>query len=114
MGTTLKKQFLGSVNSLLGMAEVELVRVNRWDDPRTFLPFKATLGGAKAAGISVSDYIDAKHNVPGATQATFDQMPALGVFQRPIDRVCEIGPGSGRTKYSGSHQRWSPYITFLK
>jgi SAM-dependent methyltransferase len=44
----------------------------------------------------VGDYIDTHYQEPGATQATIDQMAALGVFKQKIERVCEIGPGSGR------------------
>jgi SAM-dependent methyltransferase len=96
MSKSMKRQVINSLNSVLGLAEVELVRVNRDDDPRTFLPFRETVEGAKAAGITVSDYIDNKYNVPGATQATVDRMAGLGLFQHKIDRICEIGPGSGR------------------
>jgi SAM-dependent methyltransferase len=46
--------------------------------------------------MSLGDCIDAKYVKPGATQETIDQMAKLGVFTRPIERVCEIGPGSGR------------------
>jgi hypothetical protein len=77
----------------------ELVRagsVHDWDDPRTFLPFQDTLARAAAAGLRVSDYIDEKHAGRGSTQKTLDEMAALGVFAERIERVCEIGPGSGR------------------
>lgn len=44
----------------------------------------------------MGDYIDTKHNKSGATQKTIDEMTRLDVFAGEIDRVCEIGPGSGR------------------
>ena len=60
------------------------------------MPFEATLQGAARAGQRVGDYIEAQHDCPGSSQATIDWMSHLGVFARPIERVCEIGPGSGR------------------
>ena len=63
-----------------------------------FIAFKETVKAAKAAGLSVGDYIERKH-ITGArtpTDLTIDGMASLGVFENPIDRVCEIGPGSGR------------------
>jgi SAM-dependent methyltransferase len=44
----------------------------------------------------LGDYIDMRFNVPGTTQKTVDKMAELGVFSGKVDRVCEIGPGSGR------------------
>lgn len=92
----LKNFSKGAVNSLVGMAGFKLVKQHRWDDPRTFIPFDETHAWANNAGLSVGDYIDATHNVPGATQQTLEQMAALGAFNLEIERVCELGPGSGR------------------
>jgi hypothetical protein len=63
-----------------------------------FIAFKETVKAAKAAGLSVGDYIERKH-LTGArtpTDLTLEGMASLGVFENPIERVCEIGPGSGR------------------
>jgi SAM-dependent methyltransferase len=65
-------------------------------DYRTYISFKKTLEDAEKAGLPVGDYIDLKCNKPGATQETIEQMTALGVFKTKVERVCEIGPGSGR------------------
>ncbi len=86
------------VKRLLGRAGFELVRStqNRGgvDD---FIPFEATMRAAKAAGMSVGDYIDGVMNgTPGATQSTVDELRTLGVFAAKPDTVLEIGPGSGR------------------
>jgi SAM-dependent methyltransferase len=62
----------------------------------SYQPFRRTLKEARKAGLSVGDYIDAKFHVPGATQSTIDQLAALGIFGANVQRVCEIGPGSGR------------------
>jgi hypothetical protein len=86
-----------SVNPLLKLVKLELVRrKGPFEDYREYIPFAPTLAGANQAGLSVGDYIDANFNVAGATKATLDRMKELGVFQERIDRVCEIGPGSGR------------------
>lgn len=86
-----------SINSLLGLIGFELVRQDApFTDYRYYIPFQETLAGAKQAGLSVGDYIDNKYNKPGATQETIDQMAKLGAFSGRIERVCEIGPGSGR------------------
>ncbi len=65
-------------------------------DHSQYIPFEETIAAAKAANLSVGDYIDRNFNVAGATQRAIDEMSALGVFARPIGAVCEIGPGSGR------------------
>ena len=79
---------------VIGIEVVHKARVS--DDTREFLPFETTIAGAKDVGLALGDYIDAKYNVPGATQDTHNRLTALGVMQGRIDRVCEIGPGSGR------------------
>jgi hypothetical protein len=68
-----------------------------WSDLASYIPFEPTLQAARQVGVSVGDYIDSVMNgTPNATQATIDQMAALGVFAAPIETVVEIGPGSGR------------------
>jgi len=87
------------VNGPLGLVRLEVrssIRPHNWDDPEQFLPFRETIEEARRAGLSLCDYIDKTHNKPGATQETIDQMAALGAFEDKIERVCEIGPGSGR------------------
>jgi hypothetical protein len=74
---------------------LELTFKNRKRTIEDFLPLDETLAGANAAGLTVGDYIDRKHN-PGATQQRIEQIAKLGVFENQIERVCEIGPGSGR------------------
>lgn len=78
---------------------VKIIRkgAHDWSDVRTFIPFEATLMAASRVGLSVGDYIDNVMNrIPGATQATIDQMAGLGVFADKLQTVVEIGPGSGR------------------
>ena len=72
-----------------------------YQEPRPlteFLAFKETFESAKAAGLSAGDYIDSKQfsGPRSPTDQTIDGMAALGVFDDRPQRICEIGPGSGR------------------
>lgn len=87
---------LKAVNSMLSVAGLELTRCSQRECVRSFLPFRQTLAEAAKARLSVGDYIDAKYQVPGATQATIDQLMRFGILSPKIQSVCEIGPGSGR------------------
>ncbi|MFD7032239.1 class I SAM-dependent methyltransferase [Streptomyces sp. NPDC059917] len=83
---------------LLGRTGFDIVRsTNSRGGVDDFLPFEATVRAARSAGLSVGDYIDEVMNgTPGATQATIDELRALGVFAADPRTVLEIGPGSGR------------------
>ena len=94
MGTTMRRRALNSANSVLGMVDLELIRIGRRH--QDFIPHRDTLLAAEKAGLSLGDYIDNSFNVPGATQLTIDKMTEMGVFDQKIETVCEIGPGSGR------------------
>ncbi|MBK3626604.1 methyltransferase domain-containing protein [Streptomyces sp. MBT49] len=94
-GTSVLKS---GVKRLLARAGFDIVRSTRVqggvDD---FIPFEATMRAARAAGLSVGDYIDEVMNgTPGATRSTIDELRSLGVFSAGPDTVLEIGPGSGR------------------
>jgi len=93
---TLRKAALKTLNTGLDIAGLELVRRGERDYRKSFLSLRKTLQEAKRAGVSVGDYVDLKHQVPGATQATVERMVEIGVFSPKINSVCEIGPGSGR------------------
>ncbi|MFI6013318.1 methyltransferase domain-containing protein [Streptomyces sp. NPDC051243] len=113
-GTSL---FKSGVKGLLGRAGFDIVRsTNNLGGVDDFLPFEATMRAARAAGLSVGDYIDEVMNgTPGATQFTIDELGALGVFAAEPDRVLEIGPGSGRylekTLKECSPERYEVYET---
>ena len=97
MKAGIRKVARKAINSVLDIAGFELVRRNApYTDYKAYIPFQETLLGAERAGMSIGDYIDATYGTPGSTQETIDQMAAFGVFKTNIDRVCEIGPGSGR------------------
>lgn len=86
------------VKRLVGRAGFDIVRsTNNRGGVDDFLPFEASMRAARAAGLSVGDYIDEIMNgTPGATQSTIDELRALGVFAANPETVLEIGPGSGR------------------
>lgn len=85
------------VNTLLRPIRIQVVR-GRTTDPaiKAFLPAKKTIAAARRAGLSVGDYIDQKHAEAGTTAASVDAMLRLSALPDPVERVCEIGPGSGR------------------
>ncbi|MEU1513229.1 methyltransferase domain-containing protein [Streptomyces sp. NPDC005811] len=86
------------IRRLLSRTGFDIVRsTNSRDGVDDFIPFEATMRAARAAGLSVGDYIDEVMNgTPGATQSTIDELRALGVFAAGPNTVLEIGPGSGR------------------
>jgi hypothetical protein len=85
-------------NVLLRRAGAEIVRYGPrpLEEFSDYIDLASTLAAARAAGQSVGDYIDAKHNIPGATQETIDRLRELGALRPGMKCVCEIGPGSGR------------------
>lgn len=93
-----KSALKSGVKRLLGRAGFDIVRsANNLGGVDDFIPFEATMRAARAADLSVGDYIDEVMNgTPGATQSTIDELRALGVFAANPDTVLEIGPGSGR------------------
>lgn len=94
MAVSFRRRLLQSVNQALALGGVELVRVGK--EFQDYIPLKQTLADAEKAGLPLGDYIDQRFNVPGTTQATIDKMAELGVFANGLNKVCEIGPGSGR------------------
>ncbi|WP_330308459.1 MULTISPECIES: class I SAM-dependent methyltransferase [unclassified Streptomyces] len=86
------------VKRLLERAGFDIVRsTNNRGGVDDFIPFEPTMRAARAAGLSVGDYIDEVMNgTPGATRSTVDELRTLGVFAAKPETVLEIGPGSGR------------------
>jgi SAM-dependent methyltransferase len=73
--------------------------VRGWSaDPaiQPFLSARKTMTAARRAGLSLCDYIDQFSAEPGATSATVQAMLRLAELGDGVDRVCEIGPGTGR------------------
>ena len=94
MAIGIKRKLLKGVNQVLAPAKLEFLK--KGNEFQDYIPWKQTLLDAEKSGLSLSDYIDNNFNVPGTTQLTIDKMAELDVFDKPIRRVCEIGPGSGR------------------
>jgi hypothetical protein len=86
-----------SVNNALRPMNLQVIRA-RSSDPavQPFLPAKKTLAAARRSGLSLRDYIDQFSAEPGATIATARSMLEIGKLDGPVERVCEIGPGTGR------------------
>lgn len=92
------KSASAAVNRCLRPLGVKIIRNGHdWSDTKNFIPCQETIENAQKAGCTVGDYIDAVMNkIPGATQATINGMMELGVFEKPMKSVVEIGPGTGR------------------
>ena len=90
----IKRKLLNGANKVLHRAGFELVK--KGGDFQDYIPFRKTLQEVEKSGLSIADYLDNTFNVPGTTQLTVDKMAELGAFNRKINRVCELGPGSGR------------------
>jgi hypothetical protein len=93
-----RKTAVTGVNKFLGLVGLEVAKVREqdWRDPRTFIPFDETIRAAADAGVSVGQYIDATYNVPGVNEATTQRLEQLGILSGDVERVLELGPGSGR------------------
>jgi ubiquinone/menaquinone biosynthesis C-methylase UbiE len=73
--------------------------VRGWsDDPaiQPFLSARRTLAAAKRKGLSLCEYIDQYSAEPGTTATIVQSMLSLADLGDHVDRVCEIGPGTGR------------------
>lgn len=84
-----------------GVSERIARRFRRERPPRPFsefISFRETLAAAKAAGMSVGQYIEGRHSMGhvSSLDQTIEGLGESGLFNEPIDRICEIGPGSGR------------------
>jgi SAM-dependent methyltransferase len=87
-----------AVNRTLSLAGFQLVRGYSSDPAISpFLPTRWTIRQAERAGKSVGDFLDSYSAEPGATAETIEAMLDIGgLTPTVVDRVCEIGPGSGR------------------
>jgi len=92
-----KSAMKSGVNAALRPLGVQLVR-GRNSDPavRSFLSARKTIAAAHRAGLSLADYIDQRNATPGTTASTVKAMLSIAGLSGHVDRVCEIGPGTGR------------------
>jgi hypothetical protein len=94
----LARQAVKQLNRALSVAKVQLVRSGPrpYEEFQDYIPFAPTLAEANRAGLSLGDYIDSKHNLPGTTLETIGRLREMGALHEGVRRICEIGPGSGR------------------
>jgi SAM-dependent methyltransferase len=92
-----KSAIKNSVNAALRPWGVQVIR-GRSSDPavQSFLSARRTIAAAHRAGLSVADYIDQRNATPGTTASTVERMLSIAGLSGHVDRVCEIGPGTGR------------------
>ncbi len=85
------------INRALRPLGVRMVR-DRSIDPaiRPTLSAKETITAARQAGLSVCDFVDAYGAEPRSSSAVVQAMLQIGALGNHVDRVCEIGPESGR------------------
>jgi SAM-dependent methyltransferase len=85
------------VNEVLRPLHVQLASGTSADPAvKDFISARKTIAAAQKAGLSVGAYIDRTFAVPGATRDTVRAMLELADLHDKCERVCEIGPGSGR------------------
>jgi len=94
---SLKTDAAAQLNKILRPLDVQVVR-GRSDDAgvKPFLSARKTIAAARRSGLSLSDYIDRFSAEPGTTGSTVDAMLKIAELHERVDRVCEIGPGTGR------------------
>jgi SAM-dependent methyltransferase len=94
---TMKARITSGVNKAFRPLGVQVIR-GYSDDPaiKPFLSARKTMSGARRAGLSLRDYVDQYSAEPGATAATVQAMLELAELGDSAERVCEIGPGTGR------------------
>ncbi|GAA1604927.1 MULTISPECIES: methyltransferase domain-containing protein [Kribbella] len=85
------------INTVLRPLGVQMIRARTTDRAiQAFLPAKQTIAAAKRAGLSVGDYLDQYSAEPQVTAAAVQALLQMSALGNEVDRVCEIGPGSGR------------------
>jgi hypothetical protein len=60
-----------------------------------YIDAKETIKAAQERGISIREYVESLWKQPGRTVQIIETMREVGCLV-PCDRVCEIGPGTGR------------------
>jgi len=86
-----------TVNRGLRPLGVQVVRGHSSaEGAKWFIAAKPTIAAARRSGLSVGEYVDRTFAEPGATAATIDAIIDIGGLRGPVERVCEIGPGTGR------------------
>jgi SAM-dependent methyltransferase len=98
-----------AVNRGLRPLGVQVVRrTSSAEGAKWFIAARPTIAAARRSGLSVGDYIDRTFAQPGATVAAIDAIVAMAGLSGPLERVCEIGPGTGRY-LQATIERLSPH-----
>lgn len=86
------------VNSALRPLNVQVIHARSADPAvRSFISARRTVAEAEKAGLSVGDYVDLTYSEPGTTATTVEAMLKIAdLGPDSTERVCEIGPGTGR------------------
>ncbi len=93
----IKSLVTSGTNRALRPLGVQMVRGSSADPAiRSFLSARKTIAAARRAGLSLSDYIDQFSAEPGTTASTVEAMLRLAELRGHVDRICEIGAGTGR------------------
>ncbi len=86
-----------TVNRGLRPLGVQIVRSHSSvEGAKWFIAAKPTIAAARRSGLSVGEYVDRTFAEPGATAATIDAIIDIAGLTPPVERVCEIGPGTAR------------------
>ena len=95
---SVKSTLKQAANAGLRPLRVQLVAGTTGDaSVETFIPARKTIAAADRAGMSVGAYIDKTYVTPGATADLVREMVKIaGLSKDDCERICEIGPGSGR------------------
>jgi hypothetical protein len=62
----------------------------------SYVPAAEAVSAAKAAGLSVTEYVEQLWNQPGRSAAVMHKLAALGAVSASTKSIVEIGPGTGR------------------
>jgi SAM-dependent methyltransferase len=85
------------LNDVLRPLRVQLISGSSADPAvKDFIPARKTIAAALKAGLPVGTYIDQTYAKPDTARDTVKAMLELAGIQGSCQRVCEIGPGSGR------------------
>jgi ubiquinone/menaquinone biosynthesis C-methylase UbiE len=94
---SIQRVISGGINAVIRPLGVQLVRGFTDDSAiASYVPARKTIAAARRDGLSLADYIDSHNAELGATKAVVTSMLGLSGLTGPVDRVCEIGPGTGR------------------
>lgn len=86
-----------TVNRGLRPLGVQIVRgSSSAEGAKSFIAARPTIAAARRSGLTVGEYVDRTFAEPGATAAAVDAIIGTAGLKGPLERVCEIGPGTGR------------------